>query len=105
MKNFVCLTVMLASLCLQAQTNAPNPKWITHDWALIEPSTEYDQVKNESGEDWWYDHENVFDAGGNHTGYIACGYSQGLNRVGTNIDQMGCYQCDESQRQPNPAKL
>ncbi len=82
MKKSKFLIVIVLFNCLLSSIwaqNAPGVQWTRFDWPRIEPTTNLPQSREKSGEDWWYDHENVF-INGQHTGYIAGGFSEGLNR-------------------------
>lgn len=80
MKNlFLFLAVLFCSTGILYSQNQGGVKWQAIDWAHRESTTGLPQSRSESGEDWWYDHKNVFDGNGTHTGYIAAGFAQGLN--------------------------
>ena len=93
-----------ALLCSELLAQTQGKAWTAIDWPARESTTGDRISQNKSGEDWWYDHENVFDANGNHIGYIASGFSQGVNRVDDyEIAEGGCYSCFPSDRDPNCA--
>ncbi|MCW3076007.1 MAG: hypothetical protein JWO32_616 [Bacteroidetes bacterium] len=41
------------------------------------------QTAEQSGEEWWYSHKNVYDATGTHTAYVTCGYTSLVSTIGT----------------------
>jgi hypothetical protein len=70
-----------------SQSNSPRIAWLYHDipddlpdgatispvpGSGVVPGTE--QGFDNSGEDWWYDVENIYESG-QHTGYITCGFA------------------------------
>ncbi|MBK8847997.1 MAG: hypothetical protein IPO27_16285 [Bacteroidetes bacterium] len=67
---------------MQAQTHPPGIEWTTEDFYPFNPpfptQAQVPQTKDNSNEDWWYNHKNVYESGV-HTGYIAVGYSSFSN--------------------------
>ncbi|MEM9920085.1 MAG: hypothetical protein AAF990_18460, partial [Bacteroidota bacterium] len=71
----------------QSQTGPPI-EWQKIDWAPVKPNGPLGdivpvtaQTQAESGEDWWYAHENIYDAAENHIGYITTGYATWINKT------------------------
>ncbi|GIV28005.1 MAG: hypothetical protein KatS3mg027_1819 [Bacteroidia bacterium] len=62
-----------------AQTNSPGIEWRELSWFPTKPNGQQ-QTQTESDEDWWYNHENIYN-NGVHTGYVACGYSGFINHT------------------------
>ncbi len=95
--------LLLLALCaligahpeMVALTDGPKIDWMTIDWAPVKPDGSggtVPQTQDESGEDWWYDHKNIYNSLGEHIGYVAAGYA---NWVNTSYDEPdGCYSCD-----------
>ncbi len=81
MKKVITLCAILCSLDTFAQTpppDAPNVQWRSMDWPQRDRHGFF-QTREQSGEDWWYSHENKYDEYNNHVGYIAVGYSTFIN--------------------------
>nr|MBK9651298.1 hypothetical protein [Bacteroidota bacterium] len=77
---------------MQAQVPPPGIEWTTEDFYPFNPpfpaQAQVPQTKDESNEDWWYNHKNVY-IGGQHVGYIAVGYTSFSNYF-YNEDATGC---------------
>ena len=65
--------------------NSPAIEWQNISWADEDLFDNYQSQIN-SGEDWWYDHKNVY-TGGVQTGYVTVGYSSLIVRSETEYDQ------------------
>lgn len=91
--------VSLKSQSLSNYAN-PYPEWITIDWAPVKPSGSslVPQTQDESGEDWWYRHKNVYDGDGQHIGYITCGYTTWPSLLSY---EAGCLNCDLTDNEPD----
>ena len=70
-KYFIGIVVCLL-LNIFANAQAPEVKWRSIDWAFGWYGEIVDQ--EDSGEDWWYNHINSYDANGNLNGYLTVGY-------------------------------
>jgi hypothetical protein len=101
LKTLFCLALVALLQLPAASQVTPQKKWTAIDWPVVEPTTNKVQTQLESGEDWWYDHANVFDLNGNQTGYIAAGFHQGVNRDDDyELSEGGCYSCFKNDRKP-----
>ena len=76
---------VLISFSLVAQ-EPPWPEWKAVDWAPVKPLNSgsivptVPQTQDESGEDWWYGHTNIYDANDKHIGYMAVGYATWIEK-------------------------
>jgi hypothetical protein len=97
--NFIFYLSVIVTSVSYAQTSPPNVEWRRFDWAREipqfndYPSLPYPSSSNrnmvmmeESGEDWWYWHNNSYDLANNQDGYIACGYTSYTNYMMTEKD-------------------
>lgn len=68
------LLLIITNSFLQSQTLAPP----TIDWQSVSYMDEdingNPSTQNDSGEEWWYEHKNIY-VSGIHTGYVTVGYS------------------------------
>lgn len=111
-KNRRFLFSMLAFIASLNFTNAqsiePEVHWRQIEWPMSDSETGLPVTQEGSGEDWWYDHKNTYDANGIHTGYIAVGFHYGINRIidydirdlDGNGTYEGCYHCDATAGTP-----
>lgn len=86
-RYLIRITILI--LCLfQMQSFSQNPpavEWTSVSWADEDVYDNYQSQVN-SGEDWWYDHENVYN-GSVQTGYFTVGYSSLILRSEADFTQ------------------
>lgn len=71
---FTTITVFVNAFSFAQLSNPPAIQWQNISWT-DEDVYDNEQDQDASGEDWWYNHANVYDGGGNQTGYVTCGYT------------------------------
>ena len=102
------LAVTMIPNSISAQSIEPEIHWRQIEWPMSDSETGLPVTQEGSGEDWWYDHKNTYDANGNHTGYIAVGFHYGISRLlDYDIRDLdgdgtyeGCYYCDAASETP-----
>jgi len=73
--------------------NPPAVDWREIDWPAENPYTQTAQTWNQSGDEWWYGHENSYDITGPVPvidGYICAGYSSFVNFQLDDLSNGGC---------------
>lgn len=78
---------------LSSQMLPPAVEWRADDWAPINKFTNVEQTNDESGDEWWYAHENSYDdpvAQTGLNGYICAGYSSYINQYFDESSYGGC---------------
>lgn len=105
---FSVLAIIASCYFVKAQSMEPEVHWRQIEWPMTDSETGQPVTQEGSGEDWWYDHKNTYDANGNHTGYIAVGFHYGVSRlIDYDIRDLdgdgtyeGCYYCDATAGTP-----
>lgn len=70
--GIVLFLTLLLNLNIIAQTPAPAFEWKKETWSKTVNGL---NIWNESGENWWFSHKNLFNTSNQQIGYIACGYT------------------------------
>ncbi len=105
-KSLAIAVAIFLSLISYSQFQKPTVAWSYFDhppgWVdgplitIKPPSTDVpgDPLnKDDSGEDWWYDIENIIE-GGEHTGYMVCGFGTWVNFLVEESNVGGCSEFD-----------
>lgn len=66
--------------------NPPAIEWQNISWADEDLFDNYQSQEN-SGEDWWFNHQNVYNGSGIQTGYVTVGYSSLIVRNPSDFTQ------------------
>lgn len=70
---FILSSITLSSV--NGQTLAPGLGWRTISWPTVDFSLQNPQNQGESGDEWWYHHDNLYDPNtGDQIGFVAVGY-------------------------------
>jgi hypothetical protein len=69
-----------------------NAEWRRGDWFPVHPTLGA-RTDEQSGEDWWYDHQTSHDSSGVN-GYICAGYSTFVNWAPSAASTGGCFQAE-----------
>lgn len=64
---------------LQGQV-APGIEWRVSNWSPRGLNGNF-QTREQSGEEWWYSHKNVYNSSGTHTAYVTVGYTSLVSDV------------------------
>ncbi len=99
MRSKLFILLFISGVTTLAQSIEPEVHWRKIEWPEWDSETGQPVSQENSGEDWWYDHKNTYDANGVQTGFIAVGFHYGVNRLINydirDLDNNGTYEgCD-----------
>lgn len=85
----IFLTLSIIPHCIKAQY-IPAVEWrkITNSPRGLNGQL---QTPEQSGEEWWYSHKNVYDASGKHTSYVTVGYTSLVSTMETFVAAQELY--------------
>jgi hypothetical protein len=81
-KKYVCFVFLFyLSLAFMAQLS-PAIAWRKTTW-VTKGLNGLPQTAEQSGEEWWYSHKNVYNSAGVHTSYVTVGYASLVSTIST----------------------